>query len=125
MIMIAKFIVALTSAYLMTGLLVGLAFLFRQVEKQDPAARGVYAFRPLVLPGLALLWPLVLVRWISHESAAPAPVTVARHKQAHRIIWAALALFILLTLWLATSIRLTTLPEQPSLRLSLAESALT
>jgi hypothetical protein len=29
----------------------------------DPAARGAYAFRPLLLPGLVLLWPLVAWRW--------------------------------------------------------------
>jgi hypothetical protein len=29
----------------------------------SPASTGAYAFRPLLLPGLALLWPLVLWRW--------------------------------------------------------------
>ena len=28
------------------------------------ASVGAYAFRPLLLPGLALLWPLVLWRWV-------------------------------------------------------------
>lgn len=42
---------------------VGLAFLLRGIDRVDPAARGAYAMRPLLLPGLALLWPVVLWRW--------------------------------------------------------------
>lgn len=45
------------------GLAVGLAFLLFGIDRVDPAARGAYAVRPLLLPGLALLWPLVLWRW--------------------------------------------------------------
>ena len=39
------------------------AMLSNLIEAIDPVARGAYAFRPLLLPGLALLWPLVLRRW--------------------------------------------------------------
>ena len=46
-----------------TGMLIGLAFLVFGLDHLDPAAAGAYAFRPLLLPGLALLWPLVLWRW--------------------------------------------------------------
>ena len=42
---------------------VGLLFLLRGIDRVDPAARGAYAVRPLLMPGLALLWPLVLWRW--------------------------------------------------------------
>jgi hypothetical protein len=45
------------------GVVLGVAFLFFGIERIDPAARGAYAFRPLLLPGLALLWPFVAVRW--------------------------------------------------------------
>jgi hypothetical protein len=51
-------------AYGTTGILVGLAFLVFGLDRLDPAAGGAYAFRPLLLPGLALLWPLVLWRWL-------------------------------------------------------------
>ena len=54
----------LAMAYGTTGLLVGLAFLVFGLDRLDPAAVGAYAFRPLLLPGLALLWPLVLWRWL-------------------------------------------------------------
>lgn len=50
-------------AYAMLGVVVALVFLAVGIERVDPAARGAYAFRPLLLPGLILLWPLVLWRW--------------------------------------------------------------
>lgn len=50
-------------AYAALGAAVALAFLVFGIERIDPAARGAYAFRPLLLPGLILLWPLVLWRW--------------------------------------------------------------
>lgn len=49
-------------AYAVIGLVVGVAFLLFGIDRADPAARGAYAFRPLLLPGLALLWPLVVWR---------------------------------------------------------------
>ena len=50
-------------AYAALGAAVALAFLTAGIERVDPAARSAYAFRPLLLPGLTLLWPLVLWRW--------------------------------------------------------------
>ncbi len=50
-------------AYLLIGAAVAAAILFLGIDRIDPAARGAYAFRPLLLPGLMLLWPLVLWRW--------------------------------------------------------------
>lgn len=51
-------------AYAGIGALVGLAFLLAGIDRVEPAARGGFAFRPLLLPGLVLLWPLVLWRWV-------------------------------------------------------------
>lgn len=59
----AQFIVALGQAWFATGAIVGLAFLLFGIERMDSSARGAYGFRPLLLPGLALLWPYVLLRW--------------------------------------------------------------
>jgi len=61
--MTAEILLAVAGGYGVAGLAVGLAFLFRGLGRIDPAARGAYAFRPLLLPGLVLLWPLVLWRW--------------------------------------------------------------
>jgi hypothetical protein len=56
-------IVQFATIYLAIGGVVGLAFLFLGIDRVDPAAHGSYAFRPLLLPGLALLWPFVAARW--------------------------------------------------------------
>lgn len=58
----ARILLALGAAYGTAGLVVALLFLFRDIERAAPAARGAHAFRPLVLPGLILLWPVVLWR---------------------------------------------------------------
>ncbi len=54
-------------AYLLAGALVALAFVLVGVDRLDPAARRAIAFRPLLLPGATLLWPVILVRWIVTE----------------------------------------------------------
>jgi hypothetical protein len=61
--MAAAIIVDCVMAWLLIGIIVGVAFLFLGIDRIDPAARGSYAFRPLLLPGLALLWPFVAMRW--------------------------------------------------------------
>ncbi len=60
---LAEVLLALAAAYAAAGLAVGIAFLLFGLSRSDPAAQGAYAFRPLLLPGLALFWPLVLRRW--------------------------------------------------------------
>jgi hypothetical protein len=59
----ARLLLAGLAGYGVAGLAVALVFLFRAIERATPAARGAHAFRPLLLPGLILLWPLVLWRW--------------------------------------------------------------
>ncbi|MGG5822541.1 hypothetical protein [Falsiroseomonas sp. HW251] len=61
----AEILLTAASGYGLAGLLVGLAFLLSGLDRVDPAARGAHAVRPLLLPGLVLLWPWVLWRWIS------------------------------------------------------------
>ncbi|MEO1008542.1 MAG: hypothetical protein AAFX79_08245 [Planctomycetota bacterium] len=52
--------------YLGVGLLVAIPMAIRGVNRFDGAARdGTWGFRVLAIPGLAVLWPLVLLRWIS------------------------------------------------------------
>nr|WP_230175085.1 hypothetical protein [Rhizobium sp. CECT 9324] len=45
------------------GALVAIAFLSVGIDRIDHAAVGAYAFRPLLIPGIILLWPLVVCRW--------------------------------------------------------------
>ena len=53
----------LAMSYLCCGGAVAVAFLAFGLDQIDPSARGGYTFRPLLVPGLVLLWPLVLVAW--------------------------------------------------------------
>lgn len=66
----ANLIIALAWFYGGAGLALAFAFLVAGIDRVDPSARGVYTFRPLLLPGLVLLWPVVLWRWIALESRA-------------------------------------------------------
>lgn len=49
------------------GGVIALGFVLVGIDRIDAAAQGAYLVRPLLLPGLTLLWPLVLVRWIVLE----------------------------------------------------------
>jgi hypothetical protein len=64
-------IVQFVTIYLAIGLAVGVAFLFLGIARVDPAARGSYAFRPLLLPGLILLWPFAAARWFFLSRSRP------------------------------------------------------
>jgi hypothetical protein len=65
----AQSIVLLASAYAAVGGAVAAVFLLFGIDRIDPAARGTFTFRPLLVPGIVLLWPLVIVRWIALERA--------------------------------------------------------
>jgi len=60
---LAEIILAVAASYAVTGVGVGIVFLLFGLDRMDVAAEGAYAFRPLLLPGLALFWPLVAWRW--------------------------------------------------------------
>ena len=45
------------------GGLVAVAFLLWGIDRIDEDADGAYVFRPLLVPGILLIWPLVLWRW--------------------------------------------------------------
>lgn len=45
------------------GAVVALAFLTFGMDRIDEDADGAYIFRPLLIPGILLIWPLVLWRW--------------------------------------------------------------
>lgn len=114
-------IVGLGQAWLLAGAGVGVAFLLLGLDRIDPAARGAYGFRPLLLPGLVLLWPLALWRWLA-PSPAKEPSLRRRHKRAHAAIWAGLAILLPLTLTTALMLRRHEPPAPASLRLEPAAS---
>lgn len=52
------------------GIVVALLFLTIGIDRIDEDARGAYVFRPLLIPGVLLIWPLVLWRWWQIETEA-------------------------------------------------------
>lgn len=59
----AATLLEIVGGYAVIGLCTAAIFLFRGIDQVDPNARGAWAFRPLLIPGLVLIWPLVLWRW--------------------------------------------------------------
>lgn len=66
---VAETLVLLIEAYAMLGALVAVIFLLWGIDRVEPGARGSYAFRVLLVPGVVGLWPLVLWRWRALERA--------------------------------------------------------
>lgn len=51
--------------YLVIGLAFALCFVTRPVARVDPiAATSGPVFRAMIVPGVAALWPLMLVKWV-------------------------------------------------------------
>jgi hypothetical protein len=69
----ASSFVASICLYLEVGLVIGVLFAGFGVARVVPAAAGGSPlFRLLIVPGAALLWPLVAVRWIRSSTRRPA-----------------------------------------------------
>lgn len=51
---------------------VALLFLTIGIDRIDEDARGAYVFRPLLIPGILVIWPLVLWRWYRYETGSDA-----------------------------------------------------
>lgn len=76
---LASAALATLGAYLALGIAFGIAFITRGVDRIDPAMRISPArVRILILPGVAALWPLLLVKWIR----APRPTPASRPSEA-------------------------------------------
>ena len=55
--------------YALAGAIFAIAFVSRGIDRLDQAARGSgVAFRLIVIPGAAALWPLLLRKWIGAKS---------------------------------------------------------
>ena len=67
---LAELIIGFVQMWGAVGALVCVLFLFIGIDRVDPAARDAYAFRPLLIPGIVVIWPLVLWRWWTLEKLA-------------------------------------------------------
>jgi len=66
----AEWVLWALGGWLGLGLAVGVPFVVFGVTRVDPDARGSWWFRPVILPGVAALWPVVLLWWIRGRSWA-------------------------------------------------------
>lgn len=66
---VAESLLQIGRYYLYAGGVVAAVFLVIGIDRVEPSARGSYAFRPLLIPGICLIWPLVLLRWYKLERA--------------------------------------------------------
>jgi hypothetical protein len=67
----AVLIVTFVKIYAAIGAVVAVIFLVFGIDRVDPGAHGAYAFRPLLAPGIIVLWPVALWRWQSLERHRP------------------------------------------------------
>ena len=93
-------LVLIGETWLWIGALVAAVFLTVGIDRIDEDAQGSYVFRPLLIPGVLLIWPLVLWRWVQIERRGE--VTMARYHPVRRAhTSAALAMSIVVVLFLA------------------------
>ena len=64
----ATSLVVFVEYWLMLGAIIAAVFLIFGIDRIDEDARGAYVFRPLLVPGILLIWPLVLWRWFVLET---------------------------------------------------------
>jgi hypothetical protein len=105
-------------AYALVGLVVAVAFLLVSLDRFDPSAHDRVAFRPLLVPGLALLWPFVLFRWWRGPRATTVVAAQRRQRAAHRGVWIALAAILPLILLGGLVLRQGGPLEAPAVRLA-------
>lgn len=92
--------------WLWIGAAVAVVFLLWGIDRIDEDARGAYVFRPLLVPAILLIWPLVLWRWRVLEAGRDD--WRARHdavRAAHAPVAVALALGLVLVIGLGVMAR--------------------
>ena len=80
----AEFIVDAVTGYLTCGAVFAVLFVWRWVGYVDPAAvQGTPGFRILIAPGVAIVWPLFVVRLLRRANEPPDEWTA--HRAAVRL----------------------------------------
>jgi hypothetical protein len=93
--MTAVLLITLGRWWLYLGAATAAIFLTVGIDRVDEDARGAYIFRPLLIPGILLLWPLVLWRWYRLESGRDD--WESRHlprRSAHAKLWLVIGVLI-------------------------------
>ena len=111
-------VVWLATLWLYAGAVVAAVFVLFGIDRIDEDARGAYSFRPLLIPGILLLWPLVLWRWWTLETERMGWQPRYRAvRAAHGWVWLVLALVIPAIFIVSLSIRQPWPHGQPAVRL--------
>ena len=104
----AATLISIAQTYCLIGAIVALAFLTIGMDRIDEDARGAYAFRPLLVPAILLIWPLVLWRWLREETGrANHTARYAPPRRAHGVAALLMAAVVVITLLTAFTIRQT------------------
>ena len=102
----AETVVFLVQAWGLVGVCVAAGFLTFGVGQIDEDAQDALTFRILLVPGIMVIWPLVVWRWwILATGRDHWPARHAPPRQRHAIVALLLAVMIPLTLITAFSIR--------------------
>ncbi len=89
---LAALLVQLAGIWVWIGVAVAVVFLTIGVGRIDEDARGAYVFRPLVAPGVILIWPIVLWRWWLLETGRDAwPLRHRPQRRFHGRAWMVMA----------------------------------
>ena len=67
----AEWFVRFLTAYASVGIAFGILFVTVGVQRIDPVAQNAgIGFRLIILPGVAALWPALLIRWVRRAQAS-------------------------------------------------------
>ncbi|MEO1492748.1 MAG: hypothetical protein AAFV19_11400 [Pseudomonadota bacterium] len=106
------------------GLALAAVFLTVGLDRVEPNARVSFIFRPLLLPGVVILWPLVAWRWWQLETGRDAPLARHRPPRAwHRRFWIVFACAIPAILILGLIVRQDGPYERPAVLLEPPEAS--
>lgn len=104
----AEFLLAFVQGWLTVGGIVAALFLTIGIDRIDEDSHGAYAFRPLLIPGILLIWPMVIWRWWSLKTGGFDPNS--RYKPvraAHAVIAVGLCVLVIGISLLGLSVRQT------------------
>ncbi len=100
------------------GLVLAAVFLTIGIDRVEPNSRTSFVFRPLLIPGVVILWPLVAWRWLVLEAGWDKPN--ARHqppRRFHKAFWVVFAFVIPAILITGLIVRQDGPWERPAVRL--------
>lgn len=102
----AALILAIYEGYLWAGLAVAAVFLTVGLGRVAPDARGSFMFRPLLIPGIALLWPAVIARWVALERGGSLGEGAFKPpRRAQTVLALSLAILVVVTLMVTLTVR--------------------